>query len=320
MNSYEFYTHRISNFVNERKIFTDYEKILTSHCSAMDSHSLVWDKENHSLVEMKKSELKSLDDELERLEVERSDLQELIRNYQESKNERREQLDKLSTLTQPVQYDTTYLIPDRFPQKTLVGQKPKQLPVNPLHSIKQLKSGDIMILESRLSDETRKIESHVKTFDNKTINYLNLITERKAMLEEGVKPLTVGVEKLIDELEYLDRQCYVSVVELLGLRLKIMISQREEVDELDRLSQDKDFITAREAETREQLISEMQLMRKRLDEELLSCTTGLMDQKEKLEREIKKLESILERSSSVETKASVQIQELQKAILRAKER
>ena len=83
---------------------------------------------------------------------------------------------------------------------------------------------------------------------------------------------------LIDEVDKLDYQGYLAVAELLDLRLKIMKAQREEIEELAQLRADKEYFSHREKSMREQLISDMALMKKRLRAEATNSTKDFHDQ------------------------------------------
>ena len=66
-------------------------------------------------------------------------------------------------------------------------------------------------------------------------------------------------------------QSFFSVSELLYLRLKIMIAQRMEVEELEGLTREKDYFAVKEAELRDQLVAEMHQMKSRLKFGKLRC-------------------------------------------------
>lgn len=65
-----------------------------------------------------------------------------------------------------------------------------------------------------------------------------------------------------------------------------MIAQREEIEELEKLYHDKAVFEVKEAESRTQLISEMQLMKKRLKFELATSTNDFQHQLESLSHRI----------------------------------
>ena len=50
---------------------------------------------------------------------------------------------------------------------------------------------------------------------------------------ETLDPDIQNVSALISENDKYDHQCFLSVVELLKLRARVMVSEREEVEELD---------------------------------------------------------------------------------------
>ena len=73
-----------------------------------------------------------------------------------------------------------------------------------------------------------------------------------------------------------------------------MIAQREEVEELSQLRSDKEFFSARETQMREQLISDMSLMKRRLKAEATNSTKDFHSQSIQLDTSLIKLHKKLD--------------------------
>jgi len=110
------------------------------------------------------------------------------------------------------------------------------------------------------------------------------------------------------------------VAELLRLRLKIMSAQREEVEELERLHDDKIFFAQEEAQMREQLLSDMSLMKRRLRQEAAAAAKDFQSQHEALDEMLKKLKRREWVLSQDEKSASARYEQQAKLSVQAKER
>jgi hypothetical protein len=160
--------------------------------------------------------------------------------------------------------------------------------------IKSLRTGEVMMLEARLEEETRILNTSIEELDM-ALKEVKIGT--KALDKVVMKSLDScrsEAAELIKEVDKLDHQGYLSVSELLNLRLKIMIAQREEVEELSQLRSDKEFFSARETQMREQLISDMSLMKRRLKAEATNSTKDFHSQSIQLDASLIKLHKKLD--------------------------
>jgi len=67
------------------------------------------------------------------------------------------------------------------------------------------------------------------------------------------------------------------------------VAQREEIEELAQLKSDKEFFAARETQMREQLLSDMALMKRRLKAEATNSTRDFQSQALALDSQLLKL-------------------------------
>eukprot|EP01034_Spumella_vulgaris_P021567 gene21567-27605_t len=86
--------------------------------------------------------------------------------------------------------------------------------------------------------------------------------------DQDVETYYTEARALLEEDDKFEIQCFLAVSELLKLRLRISVAQREEVEELNRLQVDKRYFADKEEQTREQLMVDMNLMKRRVKEEL----------------------------------------------------
>ncbi len=157
------------------------------------------------------------------------------------------------------------------------------------NAIKSLRTGEIMMLENRLEEETRKMMSSIEDLE---LSLKEVSIGTKALDKVVTHSLDQCREEaaaLIQEVDRLDHQGFLSVSELLTLRLRISIAQREEIEELTQLKSDKDFFAAKETQMREQLLTDMSLMKRRLKAEAASSTRDFQSQLLTLNADLQKL-------------------------------
>jgi hypothetical protein len=285
-----FYQDRIHHFETERMIFDEYEKLIVPKKTEL--HMLDWENRRESEVASSKAnEIREFGNELLRLNADLADAKSRLDNMRESQKSRQEQIRRLSCLTYPMQQDTTYLFKERYPVKLTakaVADLGQSVPANPL-TAKQLKSGEILILERRLSDETKNFHDSIGRFEIKAREAYDTITAKVHHSEDVFLPTKRAAEELALQLDQQDRQCYRAVQELLNLRLRIMTSQREEVDELERLKRDSEYYEQKERQMKESLLLEASLMKKRIETETISSTKELKFQITSLDHQLEVL-------------------------------
>jgi len=140
------------------------------------------------------------------------------------------------------------------------------------NAIKSLRTGEVMMLEAKLEEETRKLNTSIEDLE---ISLKEVTVGSRALDKVVTHNLDMCREEaasLIKEVDRLDHQGFLSVSELLTLRLRISTAQREEIEELAQLKSDREFFAARETQMREQLLSDMALMKRRLKAEATNST------------------------------------------------
>jgi|MDTB01.1.fsa_nt_gb hypothetical protein len=300
----EFYKGRMAAFGIERDIFKQYVHMVSPNKGEL--HLLDWEYraglENASAaINAKENEASNLDRATKEITHKKHELKSL-RAQQEN---RIAQIQRLSELSHPVERDTTYLVPDRFASTEAMNLYSGVLVAN-THAvnsqdntataqkksskmIKTLRTTEIMHLEAKIEEETRKIKGKKSELDM-ALKEVNLGSSAlDTIVAQSLEKSKEEASALISEVDKLDYQGYLAVAELLHLRLKIMKAQREEIEELAQLRADKEYFSHRERNMREQLISDMALMKKRLRAEATNSTKDFHEQFVHLEALLHKL-------------------------------
>ena len=319
-----FYKSRIENFQIEREVFSKYIATITPNKGEL--HVLDWEYrsgiENASSAVADREKMTSDYKRLVREIINKKEELAAMRSQQEY---RIAQIQRLSELSQPVQRDTTYVVKDRYASRAAInmysgvtitdghididnvsvsseesrldgtpgsGRKfaaKKKPTTSSRNAIKSLRTGEVMLLEGRLEEETRKLNSGIDELDMtlKEVKIGSKALDKVVM--QSLDACRSEAASLIKEVDKLDHQGYLSVSELLHLRLKIMVAQREEIEELAQLKSDKEFFSAREIQMREQLLSDMTLMKRRLKAEATNSTKDFHVQSIALDASLAKL-------------------------------
>ena len=178
-------------------------------------------------------EVQKLDDEISDLKKQYESIQQEITNIKISQTMRRSQIARLSGLSQPIEFDQTYFFTNRHPDETTPRVPTKeQLGQNAAARIttSQMRTGDTVILESRLDAVSKLIQGQLNAFStklssinlNETTTALNISTKRIKLRQEA--------SDILVQLEKTESQLFATIVELLCLRLRMMKAQREEVE------------------------------------------------------------------------------------------
>lgn len=184
-----------------------------------------------------------------------------------------------------------------------------------------MKTGDVASLERGINEESGKALIYIKQLNIAVKDAEAAIArQRKLIIADNSKAVREQAERLISETDRLDYECYLAVSELLKLRLKIMAAQREEVEELEKLQHDKRVFLSRENQTKNQLINEMQLMKKRLKMELATSTDDFRHQLESLQRRIEAMYAKRKKTEEEILQASGNTEKYTRALTAAKDR
>lgn len=312
----EFYTERVSGFDQERKIFAEYEKFIKP--SQNEIHLLNWDrKQEEEAVDLRRKDLERLNHDMEKMDQEILMAETHLGEMGESHRALEDQIQNLADIIEPVQHDTTYLVLDRYPIKQSVS-KAKKVDINTI--VKQVRSGDVVMLEGKLQGDTTKTQTLIGSFNGKVRAAVDLIGKKRFSYEKSFVPNKEKVERVIEEIEYLEKQCFQATYDLLGLRLKIMIAQREEVDELERLEKDQEFFMIKDQETRENLIDDLQKIRDQLQTDLVNCTTEFRKQQDAIQKELNRWSQREQDEHEIASTASVKLDNLKNNVETARDR
>ena len=316
-----FYKHRIENFQIERDVFGKYIAAITPNKGEL--HVLDWeyrsgiDNAAGAVAEREKATM-----DLKKITREILNKKQELKAAKSQQEFRIVQIQRLSELSQPVQRDTTYVVKDRFASRASMnlysgvtitdghidldqvsvssedtrdtgsgsGRQHAGKNKRPISAsrnvIKSLRNGEVMMLEARLEEETRKLNTGIDELEN-ALKEVKIGTKQlDRVVMQSFDSCREEAAALIKQVDQLDHQGYLSVSELLALRLKITTAQREEIEELFQLHSDKEFFSARESQMREQLLSDMQLMKRRLKIESSNSTKDFHAQAVQLDAQI----------------------------------
>lgn len=186
---------------------------------------------------------------------------------------RQSQIMRLSSLSRPVDNDTTYFITDRH--VTREEDIVREDVVQSFHQkyIKIVRSGELIQMEARLSEAANQLKEHFIHLDDK----LSKEKETKASSFFAESKRHKKAETLLSTLEKLELQNYFLVKEYLKLRLNVMITQREEVEAREDLEK-----------CRQSFIETEDTLKRNL-------TVGVHNIKSKYDKEMRTLHSQLEK-------------------------
>jgi hypothetical protein len=267
------YSERISHFNEERRLVAQYLKSVTPDAATI--HATVLHARNHSDIErIANEELAILREKESRLTTLFEQKTELIYKSKSAEDERLERISFLSELPplMEIEKDTTYYYHDRSQQRrpTSGGSKDKSdasKAAKPI-ALKRVTSGKEAKLEADLQREMREA-NELKTSINK---YLDSIEGRSVQytssFSKSVASLKAEAERLLAEAERIDMVSYTTVVELLSLRLKVMVIQREELEDSERLEKEIKYYSDKETSLHMQLNNEVTELNRKFDKEI----------------------------------------------------
>jgi hypothetical protein len=195
-----------------------------------------------------------------------------------------------------VEHDFTYTFKDKFPSapKNIVKQKDNHV------EARKNKNGEVIRLEKLLQETTRGIEQSVhRILENSTVSADDLRQGFDEQLQE-IAMERKSTSELIGYVNKCNEQSFASVAELLRLRLRITIAQREESEEIVGLQNDKASFSEREKTVRESILKESRDAKKRLTLELHQTEKEFKKQLLAID---KKIEKAKERETQVDKRA-----------------
>jgi cellulose biosynthesis protein BcsQ len=299
MDDTAFYVERIKHFDDERRLFNEYISLV--HISPKESHMLGWEtrqitEEINSAESQKKSSELELTIASEELERKRRELEE-VRGSQGS---RQQQIELLSQLSQPVEHDFTYIFTDKYPSASKKGSVTGKVISDVANAsgghggigIKKLQNGEVIMMEKKLNEISSSCTSIVhRIIENSVISEEDLKFGHDDLIEQ-LSNSRVDAAKLITDVNRWERQSFSSVAELLRLRLRIMIAQREEVEEVSELHREKENFAMREKVAREQLLDDAKSAKKRLAVELKHTADEFNLQLVRIDKKIEKAKEL----------------------------
>jgi len=177
------------------------------------------------------------------------------------------------------------------------SQNTREISPRALKHIKRIRSGEIVILESKLnsilslSDEV--VTSLITTLSTANNQYQTINKDQEASLLAEIKHL----ENEINAIENIELQSYQNCYELLNTRKLILILQREEAEEQYRLATDREYYHKKEQQARDNLNAEM-------NQQKNEYKSTLMDMTRKYKKQLKILKVLKLKLNDAITKES----------------
>lgn len=198
---------------------------------------------------------------------------------------RQAQIVRLSSLSRPVDNDTTYLVSDRggislslqlTDGANAAGAAGADPDLFQKTYIKIPRSGELTRIESQLSLSFSNVSRSCKQLAEKLAEF----KEPAVSAFVAHSPAYRVAADLLAKLEKLDLQNLHLVREYLKLRLDVMVAQRQNVQSQETLRQCRDAYQKSEYELHEKLSAGIEAMKSKFDKDLLDATRQLDTQME----------------------------------------
>lgn len=280
----------------------------------------MWDNEQQrSNALQKEAVIEALDAELFKLTQESIQVAENLSTLQMNQNKRAEQIRRLEDLGQPVQRDTTYIVRDRHGRNIRDHNESLDGYTKPVTK-RELRTGEIIQMERKLDETTQQIHAFRRKFELAARDALDVTVQRRDTGAALHSSQLTECERLVSTICRLDHEVFLSMSELLGLRLKIMSAQREEVDEIERLERDRIYFESKEEETKKSLLLEMELMKNRIKVELMTDTRDLQAQLKSLNFQISLMKKKEAMADDADKELDAKTERTKKDLVATKER
>jgi hypothetical protein len=143
---------------------------------------------------------------------------------------------------------------------------------------KAMKTGEVIQLEGRLHDETIRLSSYLQdvqilirtAVENRYLKTVHYLEAQRSTIDYA--------KELWEEHESLDFQCFYSVAELLKLRFRILLAQREEIETLERLQMERDEYQYKEESLKQEILQEMSMLKRQMQEEMQTMINDFQQQ------------------------------------------
>jgi hypothetical protein len=260
----DFYLEKVNGFDKERNLFDYYTKMVEP--KREETHHLIWFNRNVvDEIKLAEVEQKDLLEKVSNITKEIEHLEKEIEIEKDQKVVRLERIEILEALGRPVEPDITYVIPEKYSKRSPKAIDPKSeenkkksnnktaLNDGSAAFLKVAKNGEILTLEKRLEDETMKIYSIIQDIEH----FVGDVLSEKQDLEKQFIAVSEREFKssyeCYEEVRESEFQCFYLIQELLSLKARIMIAQREEIEELEQLHKDKMFFQNKQEELKEKV-------------------------------------------------------------------
>lgn len=271
------YADRARHFNEERRLFAQYIQSVTPDAATVHA-TAVLARSRAELRRQSENERAALAEREGRLNSQFEEMTGLIYRAKATEDERAERLEHLSTLPElaEVERDTTYYFRDLSQPKDVpptrrsssTGKLPETKPSKPTVTSKRIQTGRETRLERELFQGIREA-NEVKTAIGRLLESIeHRSVEYSSDFTRSVAGLRAEAMRLISEAERVDQVSHGTVVELLSLRLKVMVLQREELEDAERLEREAKYFNDKETEVHMQLNSEVSELNQRFEREV----------------------------------------------------
>jgi hypothetical protein len=287
----DLYIDRIKNFNREREIFTNCVSIIKPNHREL--HVLEWEsRQQEESTNYLQKELDGVDAELKKIRRETEEARQELEDLLNSQESRKAQIRRFMELPQPVQRDITYLFYDKYaavnPKKSQQVSEQKDIDLGDLSNPstlskitglpKRIRTGEIQLLETKLKEEVSKAYSNIEVLKSRVQHAVDVISKSSIASDSSLDAMRTEAETLVEDLDRLDHQCYMAVAELLKLRLRIMIAQREEFEGIEKLAREKKEFETKEATMKNLLLADMQKLKHQMKVDLKERTADFNKQ------------------------------------------
>jgi len=308
-----YYMNCVNHFDDERKLFQSNIEYVTPNASEL--HLLDWDsRQRREDIEMAKVELDAVVKEVDLHTRKFNSARERLEDGKTSRTSRQKQIQLLSELQQPVEHDVTFVYKDRYPESRSSSAGSGSKFADPAEVKKMIsrryRTGEIVKLENQLSELNQVIAKNTGALMLKTVELRSGSAKADLTQDDNIKGEYEKARNLIGELHKSDMNVFSTVSEILKLRLKIMIAQRREVEETERLHKDKEYFEKKELEARHSLIEDTNTAKKRLDKELDDTTKEFKKQLQELDKQGDELKRSNTRKAMKKSKKAGEVQVL----------
>lgn len=247
------------------------------------------------------AELLKLDEQILALRNEYKVKQTEITNAKISQAMRQSQIARLSGLSQPIELDQTYFFVDRYPKSS---QSSLSTPAAVEHAapsnggicqIGHMRTGEAVLLESRLLDISNLLDGHLNSLSSK-LAAINT-SHNSLMSFEGENSgcrhqLKTEASSLVHNLDKVEHSLFATMLEVLNLRLRMMVAQRQEVEMREALSEEKRSFQREQAQVVADMEHQLLQIKEQFEKDLTTRTMRYEKQLRLFTKKLEHLESV----------------------------